>query len=57
MTATNLLVTGASGHLGQRVVSHLLDTLRVPANATIATTRKPERMKVWASRGVVIRSG
>jgi NAD(P)H dehydrogenase (quinone) len=36
-----LLVTGASGRLGQRVLHHLVNTLSVPAGRIIATTRKP----------------
>ena len=50
-----LLVTGASGHLGQGVLSHLLDTLKVPSARVIATTRKPDAMAAWAARGVEIR--
>lgn len=50
-----LLVTGASGHLGQRVITHLLDTLKVPASRIIATTRKPEGLAAFAARGVTVR--
>jgi|SRR3954470_21623421 nucleoside-diphosphate-sugar epimerase len=46
-----LLVTGATGHLGQRVLHHLADTLRVPGNRIIATTRKPESLSAWAVKG------
>jgi NAD(P)H dehydrogenase (quinone) len=51
-----LLVTGATGHLGQRVLHHLVDTLRVPGNRIIATTRKPESLSAWAVKGVVVRT-
>lgn len=51
-----LLVTGASGHLGQRVLVHLLDTLNVPASRLIATTRNPERLAALAERGVTVRA-
>ena len=51
-----LLVTGAAGHLGQRVLHHLVDTLRVPGNRIIATTRKPESLSAWAVKGVVVRT-
>jgi NAD(P)H dehydrogenase (quinone) len=51
-----LLVTGATGHLGQRVLHHVVDTLRVPGNRIIATTRKPESLSAWAVKGVVVRT-
>ncbi|MBI4998475.1 MAG: SDR family oxidoreductase [Rhodocyclales bacterium] len=50
-----LLVTGASGHLGQLVVAHLLDTLKVPATRIIATTRHPEKLAALTARGVTVR--
>lgn len=50
-----LLVTGASGHLGRRVIHHLLETLKVPAARIIATTRKPETLADLAALGVVVR--
>ncbi|WP_237882384.1 SDR family oxidoreductase [Pseudomonas sp. PGPR40] len=50
-----LLVTGASGHLGQRVIAHLLDTNKVPANKIIATTRSPESLSALAAKGVTVR--
>lgn len=51
-----LLVTGASGHLGQRVLHHLVDTLGVPASRIIATTRKPATLADWAAKGVGVRA-
>ncbi len=51
-----LLVTGASGHLGQRVIHHLLNTLQVPATQIIATTRKPESLAHLAALGVTVRA-
>jgi NAD(P)H dehydrogenase (quinone) len=51
-----LLVTGASGHLGQRVIHHLLNTLQVPAAQIIATTRKPESLAHLATLGVTVRA-
>lgn len=51
-----LLVTGASGHLGQRVLHHLVNTLGVPAGRIIATTRKPGTLAGWAAKGVVVRA-
>jgi NAD(P)H dehydrogenase (quinone) len=52
----NLLVTGASGHLGQRVLHHLLNTLGVPATRIIATTRRVESLAEWAAKGVTVRA-
>lgn len=52
---TRLIVTGTSGQFGQRVLSHLLDTLQVPSDRIIATTRAPERLSSWAARGVDVR--
>lgn len=51
-----LLVTGASGQLGQRVLHHLLETLRVAPTRIIATTRKPEALAAAAARGVSVRA-
>lgn len=52
---STLLVSGASGQLGQRVLHHLLHTLQVPPQRVIATTRTPERLVAWATRGVRVR--
>jgi NAD(P)H dehydrogenase (quinone) len=49
------LVTGASGHLGQAVINHLLTTYKVPANKIIATTREPQKLAALAAKGVTIR--
>lgn len=53
---TTLLVTGASGKFGQRVLHHLLETLQIAPERIIATTRKPETLKGLAQRGVQIRA-
>lgn len=56
MTQTaDLLVTGASGHLGKAVLTHLIETLNVPAGRIVATSRKPQDLGDWAARGVTIR--
>ncbi|MEJ2631375.1 MAG: hypothetical protein P8011_14515 [Acidihalobacter sp.] len=36
-----LLVTGASGHFGRRVLDHLMNILDVSPERIVATTRKP----------------
>lgn len=51
-----LLVSGASGHLGQRVVHHLLNTLKVSPTRIIATTRKPDSLAELAAKGVTVRA-
>lgn len=55
-TSSPILVTGAAGHLGRLVVSHLLDTLRIPAAQIIATSRKPAALADLAARGVSVRA-
>ena len=47
-----LFVTGASGHLGRRVVELLLEK---DAGKIVAGTRKPEKLEDLAARGVVVR--
>src|SRR5689334_9931004 len=55
MTVTHhqtLLVTGASGHLGRRVIELLLES---NAGHLIATTRSPDKLAGLAARGVEVR--
>jgi NAD(P)H dehydrogenase (quinone) len=52
-----LLVTGAAGQLGRRVIHHLLTSEGVPAKDVIAVTRKPEALGDLAAKGVVVRQG
>ena len=47
-----LLVTGASGQLGQRVVELLLEA---DAGTIVATTRTPEKLANLAEKGVIVR--
>jgi NAD(P)H dehydrogenase (quinone) len=53
-----LFVTGASGHLGRRVVELLLEKSTAKDKSVakvIAGTRKPEKLADLAARGVVVR--
>ncbi len=47
-----LLVTGASGHLGRRVIELLLEA---QAGTIVATTRSPEKLADLSTRGVLVR--
>ena len=49
-----LLVTGASGHMGRRVLELLLDA---QAGPIIATTRTPDNLAEFSARGVTVRHG
>lgn len=53
MAQPTLLVTGASGQLGRRVLDLLLDK---GAASIIATTRTPEKLADFAARGVDVRA-
>lgn len=55
MSTPDLLVTGAGGQLGQRVLHHLIETLNVSADRIAAATRKPETLAAWAEKGVSVR--
>ncbi|MEX0956746.1 MAG: SDR family oxidoreductase [Rhizobiaceae bacterium] len=56
MTDT-ILVTGASGQLGGRVIHHLLETQKVDPARLIATTRDPAKLADLAAKGVTVRAG
>ena len=51
-----LLVTGASGHFGRRVLDHLMNTLDVSPERIVATTRKPAGLADLAAHGVEVRA-
>jgi NAD(P)H dehydrogenase (quinone) len=50
-----ILVTGAAGQLGQRVIHHLLETYKVPAARLVAATRDPSKLADLAAKGVATR--
>ncbi|WP_420418887.1 SDR family oxidoreductase [Pacificispira sp.] len=50
-----LLVTGASGRLGQAVIRHLLDTLSVDPARIVAASRTPEKQATMAEKGIETR--
>lgn len=54
MTDT-ILVTGAAGHLGRRVIHHLLESQAVSPARIIAGTRSPEKLADLAAKGVEVR--
>jgi len=53
--AYTLLVSGASGHLGRRVIAHLLESHRVPPAQIVAGTRRPDQLASLAEAGVSVR--
>lgn len=57
MADSKLLVTGASGQLGQRVVHHLLDTLGHDPAAVTLVSRNVDGLAAFAERGVTLRRG
>ncbi|ANM17815.1 NmrA-like family protein [Rhizobium sp. N541] len=50
-----ILVTGAAGQLGQRVIHHLLETYKVAPGTIVAATRSPEKLADLANKGVLTR--
>lgn len=52
MTTQTLLITGAAGQLGRRVLELLLEA---KAGPIIATTREPDALAAYAARGVDVR--
>lgn len=56
MSDATLLVTGASGKLGQQVVKHLLQTFKINPARLIVTTRDPQQLQSLAAQGVTVRA-
>lgn len=54
MTGT-ILVTGASGHLGGRIIDHLLETYHVPASRIVAGSRDTAKLAGLVAKGVTPR--
>jgi NAD(P)H dehydrogenase (quinone) len=50
-----LLISGAAGHLGQLVLTDLLESQKVSPGDIIAGTRNPQKLATWASEGVAVR--
>jgi NAD(P)H dehydrogenase (quinone) len=50
-----ILITGAAGQLGQRVIHHLLETCKVPAASLIAASRDTSKLADLAAKGVATR--
>lgn len=53
--SSTLLVTGAAGHLGRRVIAHLLDSRNVTPGRLVAATRSPEKLADPAAQGIEVR--
>ncbi|KXG86065.1 SDR family oxidoreductase [Agrobacterium bohemicum] len=51
-----LLVTGASGNLGQAIIHHLLETYKVPASNIVAASRDASKLSSLGSKGVELRN-
>lgn len=50
-----IIVTGAAGHLGQRIVHHLIETYKVAPANIVAASRNPEKLAALAAKGVETR--
>ena len=50
-----LLVTGAAGQLGQRVIHHLLESEGISPARVVAATRNPEKLADLAAKGIEVR--
>ena len=55
MSDRKLLITGASGKLGQQVIDYLLNDVNIAASQLIATTRNAASLTELAEKGVDVR--
>lgn len=55
MSQQKILVTGASGKLGQQVVSYLLEDFKLAPGQLIVTSRRAESLQHLAAKGVEVR--
>jgi NAD(P)H dehydrogenase (quinone) len=53
--SSTLLVTGAAGHLGRRVIAHLLESQQVSPGRIVAATRNPDKLADLAAQGIDVR--
>lgn len=51
-----ILLTGASGQLGQLVLHHLVKTLSIPPSWIVAASRDTAKLQDWAKQGVQLRA-
>lgn len=50
-----ILVTGAAGQLGQRVLHHLTETYGVAPASIVAASRDPQKLAAFAAKGIATR--
>ena len=50
-----ILVTGAAGQLGQRVLHHLTETYGVAPATIVAASRDPQKLAAFAAKGIATR--
>ncbi len=50
-----IIVTGAAGHLGQRIVHHLVESYKVAPANIVAASRNPEKLAALGAKGVETR--
>lgn len=53
--SSTILITGASGKLGQRVIAHLLESHHIAPQRLVAATRTPEKLAHLTAAGVQVR--
>lgn len=51
-----ILLTGASGQLGQLVLHHLVKTLSIQPSLIVAASRDTTKLKAWEKQGVQLRT-